>query len=473
MAHFLVIDQGTHASRCMIFDAAGQILAKSEYSLSIYRQDNGFIEQNAEEILTSVNNCLDAIQSNPAFNSISAAALITQRSTIVGYHKHTGKALSAAISWQDTRAADSLTTLIANAAEIKAITGLVVSPHYGATKIKWLLTHNDECMQAAQSNNLIIAPLASYLIRQLSTVSTALLDQVNASRTQLFDINTAQWSEQLLELFKIDRSNLPEVRPCLANYGFLRQHNIPINLVNGDQNAALFANAMPADDAILVNIGTGAFALAITAQLQQHPRLLSGLAVSQAEQTVYLQEGTVNGAGAALSSLFSEIDESLLFLQLPDWLSEIQNPPVFINSVSGLGSPWWNSSIEPHYLDQCVGDIDLAHRAVAIIESIVFLLQNNIELLNDGSKQQIIISGGLSRLNGLCQKLADLSQLNVRRYDNTEASASGAAWLLSKSQHWQPDKKSDCFTPTDQPLLRDRYQLFIQQLEILCCNDRN
>ncbi|MDH5517926.1 MAG: FGGY family carbohydrate kinase [Gammaproteobacteria bacterium] len=476
MAHFLVIDQGTHASRCIIFNAAGQIQAKSEHSLSIYRQDNGFIEQNAEEILHSVQQCLDQLRSDPAFPLITAAALITQRSTIVAYEQRSGAALSAAISWQDTRAAASLQPLHANAAEIKSITGLVISPHYGASKINWLLTHNKQCQQALQAQQLIIAPLASYLLRHLSTASRPLIDHVNASRTQLFDINTLQWSQRMINQFKIDQSCLPDVRPCVDSFGLLKQDNIPINLLNGDQNAALFANAMPSDDAILVNIGTGAFALTLTAKLQQHPKLLCGLALSQAGQARYLLEGTVNGAGAALDALFSETDQTLLFKQLPVWLETITEPAVYINSISGLGSPWWNSHITPHYLQRASDQIDLPERAVSVIESIVFLLQNNIELLCSGDNRQIIISGGLSRLDGLCQKLADLSQLDVRRYDNTEASASGAAWILAQSEDqentpWQPDLKADCFMPAKQPLLHQRYRLFKQELNRLCQND--
>ncbi|MDH5394031.1 MAG: FGGY family carbohydrate kinase [Gammaproteobacteria bacterium] len=467
MAHFLVIDQGTHASRCMIFNSSGQILAQSERSISIYRQDNGFIEQNAEEILNSIHYCLHELQSQPAFKQLSAAALITQRSTIVGWNKHTGDALSAAISWQDTRASAMLAALQDDAREIKKLSGLVLSAHYGASKIKWLLSHDRRCQQAAQAENIIIAPLASYLIQQLSTLGTPVVDHVNASRTQLFDINSLQWSDSLLDKFQISKRCLPEVRPCLSDYGRLKHHDIPLMLVNGDQNAALFANGDVTPESVYVNIGTGAFALKVTQRLQQHPLLLNGIAFTRPHNTIYLQEGTVNGAGAALQTLASEIDENALFEQLPHWLSELKAPPVFINSISGLGSPWWDSTIEPHYLDLDADNISLPERAVAIVESIVFLLQNNIELLLDASTKSLVISGGLCRLDHLCQKLADLSQLKVSRVDNTEASASGAAWLLSQAHDWQSDTKTSCFTPEPQPLLLQRYQIFTQQLAFL------
>lgn len=471
MDHTLVIDQGTHASRCIIFDNNGQIITQAEHPLIVYRQDNGFIEQNAEEILASIYFSLDQIKQHPVFKQVSAAALITQRSTIVGWNKQSGKALSSAISWQDTRAADFLEPLYNQQPEIQEITGLVLSPHYGASKIKWLIENNEDCEQAYKDNDIIIAPLACYLIQQLTSNPEALVDHVNASRTQLFDIRQLNWSQTMLDKFQISRDCLPETKPCLSDYGKLRHHDIPIKLVSGDQNAAIFANGWPSDDTLLINIGTGAFALKISPQPQNASPLLSGLAVTTNTDSTYLQEGTVNGAGSAITELFSEIDEALLFTKLPAWLSSITQPPVFINSISGLGSPWWNKTIKQQFIDLNLNtisaDIDIAERAVAIIESIVFLLQNNIELLTDKHISQVNISGGLSKLDGLCQKLADLSQLTIHRFNNTEASATGAAWLLSNKENWKTQKPPVTFKPRETNELNKRYQIFTQKLIFL------
>ncbi|MCK4709218.1 MAG: hypothetical protein KAU21_11425 [Gammaproteobacteria bacterium] len=471
MDNYLVIDQGTHASRCIIYDSGGQILAQAEHPLNVYRQDNGFIEQNAEEILASIYFSLDQIRQHQAFENITAAALITQRSTIVGWDKQTGKALSAAISWQDTRAADSLQPLENQLAEIQKITGLVLSPHYGASKIKWLIDNNEDCRQAYQNNGIIIAPLACYLIRQLTSTTGAYVDHVNASRTQLFDINKLNWSQTMLDKFDLNRNCLPETKPCLSDYGMLRHHNIPLKLVSGDQNAAIFANGLPDTDTILVNIGSGAFVLKITEKLQKSSRLLNGLAVTRPDNNIYLQEGTVNGAGSAIDTLFDEINEEDFFKELPQWISSVQLPPIFINTISGLGSPWWNKTIQPHYLNydqtETSKEISLPERAVAMIESIAFLLQNNIELLADADSRQIYISGGLSNLDGLCQKLADLSGFIIKRFANTEASATGAAWLLANSEQWQLDITSTCFKPEENKPLKLRYQAFTQRLTFL------
>ena len=471
MENILVIDQGTHASRCIVFDTTGNIIARSEHPLSIYRQGEHFIEQNPEKILASIYYCIDSLQQQGKLEHISSAALITQRSTIIAWNKQSGKALSQAISWQDTRASSFLKPLQAAASRIKDITGLPLSPHYGASKMRWLIENDEKCKSAYQQNDIIIAPLACYLIEQLTGLTNAVVDHVNASRTQLLDINKLDWSDEMLKKFNLSSHCLPKLKPCLADYGKFRHHEFSLKLVSGDQNAALFANGTPAAGTILVNIGTGAFALKITKTLEKSALLLNGLAVSQSNKNTFVQEGTVNGAGAALAKLYTEIDEEHLFEQLPRWMDIIKNPPVYINTVSGLGSPWWDNTIQDHFLEAEASEFDLPERAVAIVESIIFLLQNNIEKLKDKDSQSIIISGGLSALDGLCQKLADLSGLEVTRLKNTEASASGAAWLLANSDHysdhWQIKKPDTRFKPEINKDLESRYQTFTHQLTSL------
>jgi len=472
MEHTLVIDQGTHASRCVVFDATGQLVAQSEHPVSIYRQEQQFIEQNPEKILASIYYCLDSLKQQEQLAHVTQAALVTQRSTIIGWHKQNGKALSMAISWQDTRASDYLKPLQAQAQEIKNISGLPLSPHYGASKIKWLIENDAACKEAHKNNNLIIAPLACYLIEQLTGLTDAVVDHVNASRTQLLDINSLSWSDNLLKKFKLDKNILPKLKPCLSEYGQFRHNNFPLKLVTGDQNAAIFANGVPEKDTILVNIGTGAFTLKITDALEKKSPMLSGLATSSETKKTYVLEGTVNGAGAALEQLYTEINSKHLFEQLPKWLNMITHPPLYINTISGLGSPWWNNTIKDFYLntdnevlDQ--SEIDMPEKSVAIIESIVFLLQHNIEQIADSPNTKIIISGGLSELNGLCQKLADLSTFEVQRFENTEATAKGAAWLLSSNINWIKSSPIVSFKPILNPALLSRFKHFTEQLSQL------
>lgn len=464
MEQILVIDQGTHASRSMLYSETGKLLAISRHPVSIYRQSNQIIEQNAEEILASIYYCLDSLQQEHNLTQVRAAALVTQRSTIVGWHKQTGRLLSPAISWQDTRASDRINALQSQSEEICAITGLPLSPHYGASKMQWLIQHDARCQQAFKEENLVIAPLASYLVEQLTGNVEPVIDHVNAQRSQLLDLASLDWSPSMLNRFDLQAHCLPQLRPCLSDYGRFRHHDMPLKLLTGDQNAAVFAHGNPDKDTLMINIGTGAFVLKLTEQRGDNPQLLDGIAVSSAQRVQFLQEGTVNGAGAALAQLFNLIEEHDLLASLPGWLETIESPPIFINTVSGLGSPWWNNRIEPHYLDANELQLALNDKAVAIIESIVFLLQANIRELQNNETSKIIISGGLAQLDGLCQKLADLSQLEVRRTINTEASARGAAWLLCDQSKWQFNDDFTVFQPQQNPALNHRYQQFCRGL---------
>lgn len=460
MSHLLVIDQGTHASRCVVFDENHHILALEEHPVSLYRHSADKIEQNAEKILGSIYAGLNGLAQKNALQQVTTAALVTQRSTIVGWHKTSGKALTTAISWQDTRATAQLAAFT-DQEQIHQITGLTTSPHYGASKIRWLLEYDSNCQQALQDNELIIAPLSSYLIKQLTHNSHALVDHVNASRTLLFDIQQQDWSEELLQQMGIPRQILPDCLPCEAEYGKLRQLDIPLILVTGDQNAALYANGSPPANQLLINIGTGAFVLKTTGeQLQSHPVLIAAIAHSSRQHCYYLQEGTVNGAGAAIATLYDEIEETHLFESLPGWLKLVNDPPIYINSIGGLGSPWWNNQVKDHFIDQPAFDIDLPERAVSIIESIAFLIMNNIELLRSDSTDHLMITGGLGRLDGLCQKIADLSQIRTQRPTFTEATACGASWLVAKPEEIPPRLQQHRFKPQPNPALAERYRQF-------------
>lgn len=463
MHHYLIIDQGTHASRCIVFDQNLQALATKEHHVPIYRHNAQNIEQTPEKILASIYYCLDHLAQEGMLEHVKSAALVTQRSTIVAWHRKTGKALSPAISWQDTRAHQYL-SLFQSTKQLREITGLPPSAHYGATKIHWLLKNNPTVQQALETEDLIIAPLASYLIKHLTHSPFAHVDYVNASRTQLFNIKKQNWSDTLLKQMQIPDSILPECKPNKAHFGNIRTFGIPLNLVTGDQNATLFAHGAPSPESLLINLGTGAFVIKPTSeQCLAHHSLLCSIAHSDSERSIYLQEGTVNGAGSAIEQITREIGENALFEQLPDWLRLIHSPPIYINTIGGLGSPWWNNTIEPHYLDYFDFEPELPDRAVAIIESIVFLLQNNIEHMKDSVTKNIIISGGLSRLDGLCQKIANLSQLEVTRSQEFEATARGAASLLSeKALMGEPGK---LFHPQEDPELEKRYQRFSEHLK--------
>ncbi len=477
----LVIDQGSHASRIALFSISGELIyLKSQQVSTQSNAQTGTYEQDGNEILRSIQKLLNHIP-NEFTKRIRCCGLSTQRSTVLAWHKTTGQVLSPAISWRDTRAQVAIEQLSASAIHIQKISGLPLSAHYSASKIHWLLNNNNNAKQAQQENQLCISPLASFLLFNLLNEKPLIIDHSNAQRCQLFDIHSLNWSATLLDLFQVDKNVLPACAPVMHDYGTLCYHNIAVTAVCGDQNAVFYAEPnLPASSA-LINVGTGAFILSTLAEKQsQNPQqqaaLICTLASSSAKQADFITEGTVNGAGSALDWAQLKDPCENLFKKLPLWLQQIQQPPIFINCISGLGSPWWSTAGEATFTGK--NKLSQAERYVAIIESIVFLIFNNIQHLTS-LPESLYISGGLSQLDGLCQKLANLSHIKVQRFTSTETTIRGCAWLsqqnLKSHSNWQPLGISQTFMSTKKTSqhknLLDRYQRFVGELNKRCNND--
>ena len=464
----LVIDQGTHASRALLFDRKGDLIFSAHQDIALMREGRK-VEQDPEEILSSVQNTLaQALQFG---DEITSAAITTQRSTVVAWDRDSGAPLAPALSWQDTRAQATLSHLRGHETEIEQRTGLRLSAHYGASKLQWLLTEVPEVRQGAKEGTLALGPLAAFLLFHLLEGQPLAVDHANASRTLLWSLHTRDWDDELLRYFALDRSLLPRCRPIRHRYGVLRDTSIPLTAASGDQNAALFAEGPAREDSVYMNIGTGAFALLPTGQQRiQHAALLSGIADSDAGTNDFYLEGTVNGAGAALDWAQQRWQNTIDFNELDDWLAQADDPPVFLNAVGGLGSPWWTSRLAAHFTDASdVNCNDQWPRCVcAIIESIAFMLIANLELLRETGRgiRRLRVSGGLGRLDGLCQRLANLSELPVERTRQTEATGRGAAWLAcARPTDWTATP-ADHFEPRRDPDLHTRYRRFRRALEL-------
>ena len=466
----LAIDQGTHSTRAIIFDSHGRIVTSARQSIGLQRNSRTEIEQSATEILQSMQSVVASVLDDPAVNpeQISAAGMATQRSSVVAWHRNTGRPLSPVLSWQDRRAADQLHSLDDRARIIQQRTGLPLSPHYGASKLRWLLENNAAVAAALEDNTLVMGPLASYLLHHLTDYDHEAIDDANASRTLLWNLEHRDWDTALLDIFKIPLQVLPQCEPICSGYGNLKHHTIPVSAMNGDQTAALYAQGRPSSNTITVNIGTGAFVLLPVENPSTRPDgLLAGISHSDEQSGSYYLEGTVNGAAAALkwaSNLFAlgEIEQ-----QLPGWLEDIKTPTLFINTVGGLGAPWWRDGPAPHFLD---ADVSGPEAMVAVIESIIFLVQVNVSLLQtvNPAIEKIQVSGGLSQLDQLCQKLANLSGLDVYRPVQTEATARGIAWQAAGyPTDWLPTGEGATFTPGVDPELKERYARFTELLNNL------
>jgi len=470
----LVIDQGSHASRVAVFDDTGKLIYLKSKDVATQSTAPNKVEQSATEILDSIQSLLNDIPLALS-QHINYAGLCTQRSTIVAWHKTSGQPLAAAISWRDTRAQSLINQLQPFSKEVRNISGLPLSAHYAASKIHWLVQNNISVQQAATEKQLCIAPLASFLLFHLLKEQPFIIDHSNAQRCQLFNIHSLNWSDTLLDLFKIQKNTLPKCAPIMHTYGKLKFNNISLNCVCGDQNAALHAYPPLQKNNALINIGTGAFILSCADERKNQPqKLLKTLCRSDNLQVDFVTEGTVNGAGSALTWAQQNQPCANLFEQLPHWLTHVTSPPIFINSILNLGSPWWCDAGTPEFISSEMPS--QSEQYVAIIESIVFLIFKNIQQLSTKPKI-LFISGGLSTLDGLCQKLADLSQAKVLRFSETESTARGCAWLACQalkntSENWQALPVSQQFIPhkntIEQTRIVDRYQQFVGELNRRC-----
>ncbi|MGH8278531.1 MAG: FGGY family carbohydrate kinase [Gammaproteobacteria bacterium] len=458
---FLALDQGGHASRAIVFDQRGHIVAAAEKKIRTQRRGTERVEHDPAELLASLRSvCADiARQLGKRMRRVRCAGLATQRSTLVCWERGSGRALSPVISWQDRRAARALAKLAGHAPTVRRVTGLVLSPHYGASKLAWCLKNLPSVRRALQEQQLVAGPLASFILANLLEEKPVLADPVNASRTLLWDYRRRDWSPALLRLFAIPKTILPTCVPNAHPFGHLVLAGrwIPLTVVTGDQPAVLFANGQPEARDAYVNIGTGAFLQQLYGAEPPRVRNLLGSVLWQDRRRVaYVLEGTVNGAGSAFEWLRRRlgVSASRMFAGLPAWLDSRDHVPLFLNGVSGLGSPYWRAGFRSRF----IGRSSCAAKFTAVTESIVFLLCVNLERMAtpQHTARRIVLSGGLARLTGLCQRLADLSGLLVLRPEQHEATARGLAVLLGMPE--PRGSQGRVWVPCANPGLEKRYR---------------
>lgn len=505
----LALDQGSHASRACLIDAHGVLRDQRSIAVATRRHDDGRVEQDPLELLASLREAIVGLCAAHPRTHWQTAGLATQRSTLLCCDRRTLEPLTQALSWQDRRNAAWLASFAPRAARIRAITGLPLSPHYGAGKLRWCLDHDARVRSAARSGTLLALPLSAWLTAQL-TGTEPRVDPANASRTLLFDSANLDWSDELLTLFGIERRWLPLCGPTRGMFGTLRVADwrghaanetaanctIALRAVSGDQSVVPFGFGEIDDTTLYLNLGTGAFLQRALNERPAHPEpLLGSVLMADATQRRYSLEGTVNGAGSAIALFCAQehSDEAALwsaFEALPRQGRDSQplateqaaTTPVFINTVGGLGSPWWREELAGGFLGAedrdaspaAAADTSRLGRFAAVVESIAFLIAANArELARYGPLARVRVAGGLARSDGLCRRLASLLSIPVLRGE-LEISARGCAAVAAPelALTWTSDSVA-CFEPDADPALAARERLFGAELTRRLRNPRH
>ena len=462
--YILSLDQGTTSSRAMIFNHAGQIVAKAQKAFAQHFPEPGLVEHDAKEIWsTQVSVLAEALaQSGIAADQIAALGITNQRETTIVWDKASGEPLYRAIVWQDRRTAKYCDSIrAAHGDTIRAKTGLVLDAYFSATKVKWILDHVPGARARAEKGELCFGTVDTWLVWNLTEGRTFVTDPGNASRTMLFNIHTLQWDEDLLALFDIPHAMLPEVKSSSEIYGHTapRFTNRPIAIagIAGDQQAALFGQ-LCLDKGMLKNTyGTGCFLLMNTGDkpVDSQHNLLATVAWKIGGKTTYALEGGVFVGGAAIqwlrdgARLIREADEiNTLAASVAD-----NGGVYFVPALSGMGAPYWDQYARGSFfgITRCTSN---GHLARAVLEGIAFQVYDIVKAMEADAGQataQLRVDGGASQSDYLMQVQSDLFAFDIVRPRITETTALGAAYLAGLAvgfwqstdelrAQWQADK---------------------------------
>jgi glycerol kinase len=466
-SHVLAIDQGTTGTTVMILDRRLGVRAKVNQEFRQIFPKPGWVEHDLDDIwgstLSTVQRALR--EAGLRGGDIAAIGITNQRETTGLWDRRSGRALHHAIVWQDRRTTEDCARLKAAGHEprVREKTGLVLDPYFSATKIRWLLENAKGASQKADQGEVAFGTIDTFLVWRLTGGAAHVTDVSNASRTLLMDLRTRQWDRELLDLFGVPRSVLPEIRPSSAVYGTTRgvkllPDGIPVAGIAGDQQAALFGQACFSPGEAKCTYGTGAFLLQNTGSepVFSTRGLLTTVAWSVGGEVSYALEGSSFIAGAAVQWLRDGLgiikkaaDVEPLARQVKD-----SGGVIFVPALAGLGAPHWRPEARG-----LVRGIDrgttAAHLARATLEGIAFLIHDLAEAIRGEAQRPIPVfkvDGGASQNDLLMQTQADLLGIPVERPRLIESTAFGAAFLAGLAtgvwkdreeirRAWKPGKR--------------------------------
>ena len=460
--YIISLDQGTTSCRSILFDQNKNIVHVEQQEFTQIMPENGWVEHDAVEILNTQLQTLNLLiqNSNIDIENVDSIGITNQRETTVLWDKKSGKPVYNAIVWQDNRTADFCKSIIKEGHEeiIRNKTGLVVDSYFSSTKIHWILNHSAECKDLIEKGDLLFGTIDTWLIWNLT--GNHFTDVTNASRTQLLNIHELKWDKELLEIFQIPSSILPEVKQSADDFGHwnFKDHQIPIRGVAGDQQAALFGQECFEKGMAKNTYGTGCFMLMNTGGniISSKNGLLTTVAWSVDGEVNYALEGSVFIAGAAIQWLRDSLKIINHASETEQLASTTKDEDVlFIPAFSGLGAPYWNMNVKGAILG-ITRNTGIAEIAKAALESLAFQSKDVLIAMEKDANiklKSLAVDGGACQNNYLMQFQADVLNCKVVKPVQIESTALGAAMLAGHKSGFfeknttQNSKNKTTFSP--------------------------
>lgn len=468
--YILSLDQGTTSSRALVFDKEGNVCATAQKEFPQIFPKPGWVEHDPHQIWSSQASVIAEAITSFDINGkdIAGIGITNQRETTIVWDKQTEEPVYNAIVWQDRRTADYCDRLReeGRVEMIRDKTGLILDSYFSATKIKWILDNVKGARRRAEEGNLLFGTVDTWLVWRLTRGEAHVTDVTNASRTMLFNIHTLEWDQELLDLFDIPRSMMPEVKSSSEVYGTTKTtifaHGVPIAGMAGDQQAALFGQMCIEPGSIKNTYGTGCFLLMNSGNkpIKSENDLLTTIAWKIGNEVTYALEGSIFVAGSvvqwlrdSLKCINSSEDVEALAATVAD-----SDGVYFVPALTGLGAPFWDP-----YARGCISGLtrgaNIAHIARAALEGIAFQTHDIVKAMERDSGiplANLKVDGGASRNNLLMQFQSDILSCQVLRPRITETTALGAAYLAGLAvgfwgsigeiqSQWQVERE---FTPT-------------------------
>ncbi len=441
--YILALDQGTSSSRAIVFDEYGQTKAVSQKEFTQIFPKPGWVEHNPMEIWSSQASVIAEAITSIDINGLNIAAIgiTNQRETTIVWDAETGEPVYNAIVWQDRRTSEFCDCLKRDGRTdlIRSKTGLIIDAYFSATKILWILENVPGARKRADEGKLRFGTVDTWLIWMLTRGEVHVTDVTNASRTMLFNIHTLEWDKELLSLFGIPESMMPQVKSSSEVYGYTKTtlfaHEVPIAGIAGDQQAALFGQMCTEPGSVKNTYGTGCFMLMNSGErpIMSSNNLLTTIAWKIGDTVNYALEGSIFVAGSVvqwlrdgLGIIRSSAEVEALAASVPD-----NGGVYFVPALTGLGAPHWDQYAKGSIYGLSRGST-AAHIARAALEGIAFQTMDIVNAMQRDAGvtlKELKVDGGASRNNLLMQFQADILGTSVIRPIVTETTALGAAYL--------------------------------------------